>query len=109
MNGLEIMFWLIFAHVIGDMSLQTSFVALNKGKRLYLMFSHVMIYIGTVGIALLLLNIFSWYSILFIVIGHFLMDSWKSKQPKDDEHFYQIYIDQGWHYFQLLIVVIFSI
>ncbi len=105
MNGFEIFFWLLFAHMIGDMSFQTTFIAHNKGKYFFLMFAHIMIYLGTIGIALHLLNIFSWYAIVWIGIGHWAMDLWKSRQPKDDEHFYQIYIDQGWHYLQLLMVV----
>ena len=109
MNGFELMFWLVFAHMIGDMSLQTSFIAHNKGKDKFIMFSHVMIYLGVIGVTLHLLNIFSWWFIVWIAVGHWSMDMWKSRQPKDDAHFYQIYIDQGWHYFQLLVVVLFSI
>jgi len=103
---LELIFWLVFAHMIGDMSLQTSFIAQNKGKYFYLMFAHVMIYMGVIGIAFNLLGIFNWYAMLWIAVGHLAMDMWKSRQPRDDAHFYQIYIDQGWHYFQLLVVII---
>ncbi len=109
MNIFEIMFWMTFAHMIGDMCLQTEFIAQQKGRRFYLMFSHIILYLGAIGIALHLLNIFTWYGIIFIGVGHLLMDSWKSKQPRDDEHFWHIYLDQGWHYLQLLIVVMVMI
>lgn len=106
MNGLEMIFWLVFAHIIGDMSLQTEFIAMNKGKKWYLMFCHIMIYTGVIGIALLLLNIFNWWGVLWIAVSHYAMDKWKSLQPRDEAHFWQIYLDQGWHYLQLIIMVV---
>ena len=106
MNYFVIMFWLVFAHMIGDMVLQTSFIAQQKGKRFYLMFCHIISYLGAIGITLHIFNIFSWYGMLWIGIGHLAMDSWKSRQPKDDKHFWCIYVDQGWHFLQLLILVI---
>lgn len=104
MNFFELIFWLIFAHIIGDMALQTEFIAHNKGKYFYLMFCHIMIYLGVIGITFYLLGMFSWMAMFWIAGGHLSMDLWKSKQPKDEAHFWQIYVDQGWHYFQLLIV-----
>ena len=92
--------------MIGDMPLQTSFISQNKGKHFYLMFCHIMTYCGAIGIALHLLDIFNWYYILWIAIGHVIMDMWKSRQIRDDAHFWMIYIDQGWHYLQLLMIVL---
>ena len=106
MSPLEIMFWLSFAHIVGDMVLQTEFTARMKGKHLYLMVSHILAYTGAIGIALHFLDMFNWYYLLWIGVGHFVIDTWKSKQPRDDAHFWQIHLDQGWHYVQLLAIVL---
>ena len=96
--------WLLFAHYIGDIALQGSWQADNKGKLWYVMFSHCMIWTACISVALQFLGIFVIWKVLFLLIGHYLIDSWKSKKPKTPENWKYIYPDQIGHIIQLLIV-----
>lgn len=98
--------WLLFAHYIGDIALQSSWQADNKGKLWYVMFSHCMIWTACVSIALQFLGIFVIWKVLFLLFGHWLCDSWKSKILKTPENWKYIYPDQLLHIFQLLIAYI---
>ena len=110
----RIMMWLVFAHFIGDIALQSSWQADNKGKYWYVMLSHCMIWTACICIALRFvycspLSIYQFYSVplwkvLFLLVGHVICDSWKSRQPKTPEHWWKVYLDQAFHFLQLLIV-----
>ena len=99
-----ILFWLVFAHCVGDMVLQTPFIAKHKGRDWMLMFYHIIIYTGAIIFTLMIFDIYHWWKIIFIVVGHFVMDTWKSRQPKDEKHWHYLYYDQAFHLFQLIIV-----
>jgi hypothetical protein len=117
--------WLIFSHYIGDIALQSSWQAENKSKYWYVMLSHCMIWTACVCIALQYLGLFEYWKVLFLVVGHGLMDEWKCHQPHERElkvpdyapinqyntfhivkksNWWMIYPDQAWHFIQLLIV-----
>lgn len=97
-------FWLLFAHYIGDIALQSSWQADNKGKYWYVMLSHCMIWTGVVSITLQYLGILALWKILFLLIGHFIGDEIKSHQPRTPNNWWMIYPDQAWHIIQLVIV-----
>ncbi len=97
------MIWLLFAHYIGDIALQNDALK-SKGKYWYLMFSHCMIWTGCVSIALEYLGLFATWKVIFLLLGHWISDKIKSKQPKTPECWWMIYPDQIWHILQLCAV-----
>lgn len=99
--------WLIFAHFIGDIALQSSWQADNKGKLWYVMLSHCMIWTAMISLALEYLGLLELWKILFLLAGHALSDSWKARQPKTAENWWKIYPDQAWHLAQCAIVYFF--
>ncbi|MCK5609012.1 DUF3307 domain-containing protein [Candidatus Pacearchaeota archaeon] len=98
--------WLIFAHFIGDIALQSPWQAENKGQYWYVMFSHCMIWTACISIALEFVGAFAIWKVGFLVLGHAFSDLWKSRQPKTPEHWWKIYPDQAWHLIQCLVVYI---
>ena len=101
---IKIIILLWFAHCIGDMVLQNNFMANYKSKFWYPMFSHVFIWTTTVSLVLLHFGLFELWKGVFLFTGHWVMDSWKSRQIKDAEHNWCMYVDQGFHFVQILIV-----
>ncbi|KKM77568.1 hypothetical protein LCGC14_1368670 [marine sediment metagenome] len=93
-----------FAHCLGDMVFQSNFMAEYKNKFWYAMFSHVFIWTMCVSLVLHYFGIFTYWKFIFLFVGHWIMDMWKSKQPKDDEHRWCMYVDQGWHLTQVIAV-----
>ena len=98
--------WLIFAHFIGDIALQSDWQANNKGKYWYVMLSHCMIWTGCICIALQFLGIFAVWKVLFLLTGHWVSDYIKARQPKRDDTWWMIYPDQAWHGIQCFIVYV---
>ncbi|HUS50148.1 MAG TPA: DUF3307 domain-containing protein [Candidatus Paceibacterota bacterium] len=103
---LETIFLLWFAHCIGDMVLQSSFMSEYKGKFWYPMFSHVFIWTMCISLVLNYFEIFTYWKFGFLFIGHWLMDKWKSNTPRDDAHRWCMYVDQGWHFIQIIVVAV---
>jgi hypothetical protein len=99
--------WLVFAHFVGDIALQSGWQANNKGKYWYVMLAHCMIWTALICIALQYLQILTLWKFLFLLAGHFICDNWKAKIPKTPENWKWIYPDQGFHFLQLVIVYIF--
>jgi hypothetical protein len=97
------MLWLIFAHCIGDWVLQNYFMHKNITKYFEVLVVHCVIYTGTISICLRYLDKLSLFSILFIFIGHLLVDVFTCK--KLIKKFRSIlYIDQFLHIIQLIII-----
>jgi len=99
--------WLIFAHYIGDIALQSDWQAKNKGKLWYVMLSHCMIWTACISLGLQFLGIFAFWKAIFLFFGHWISDAMKSKVPQTPENWKYIYPDQGWHLIQCLIVYLF--
>jgi hypothetical protein len=102
------MIWLLFAHYIGDIALQSDWQAQNKGRLWYVMFSHCMIWTACVSVALQYQGRFDLWKVVFLVIGHWVCDKWKTTKPKTPEAWKYIYPDQAWHIIQLAIVYSFD-
>lgn len=96
--------WLVFAHYFGDIAFQPSFIADGKRTKWYLMLCHVMLWTGTISIALEYLGLLELWKVAFLFIGHWAMDDWKCQYPKEDKHWWRIYPDQAWHLIQCAIV-----
>lgn len=102
-----ILYLMILAHLLYDFHWQGSFIADNKGKRLFLLFIHALTWAMFVGLPLIYFkdNYFA-LKIVFLFGTHFFIDYWKSHQPRTEENFYLIYIDQALHLLSILIVVV---
>jgi hypothetical protein len=98
------MIWLIFAHFVGDIALQSDWQAQNKGRLWYVMFSHCMIWTACISISLQFTGHFSLWKVFFLVIFHGLMDEWKCRKPKTPESWKFIYPDQCFHILQCVFV-----
>jgi hypothetical protein len=99
-----ILFWLVFAHCMGDMAFQTQFIADRKGKNFFFMMLHAIIWTGSINIVLEIFNIFSPWKFLLLIIPHMIIDFWKANLPRDDKHMWAIYVDQSLHFLQLVAV-----
>ena len=104
--------WLLFAHYIGDIALQSEGVATNKCKTWYVMFSHCMIWTAAICFTLQWLGIYSFWKAIFLLCGHYIIDKLKCKKPSFftvNEHIFPenwhfVYYDQIAHIIQLLVV-----
>ena len=106
--------WLIFAHFVGDFSLQTSFMAQTKGKLWYVMLAHSIVWTACIAAMLQSMGMFATWKVAFLIVGHFMCDKWKcmasippanEDPPKDRWHL--VYYDQVFHMMQLVIVYMF--
>jgi len=96
--------WLLFAHYIGDFALNTDWMALNKGKNWYIMFAHCMVWATPIAIVLEFLSILSFWKIGFLIVGHFIIDSWRVKRTSPNDFWKFLYYDQILHILQLFVV-----
>ena len=114
------MLWLIFAHFIADWSLQSDWIAQNKGKYWFVMFAHCAVWTGLVcafyaafvrndgRLETATMSVDPW-KISFLFVGHFICDSWKcivyKRKPFcQQETYWHLYVDQAWHIFQCWVV-----
>lgn len=100
--------WLLFAHFIGDIALQSSWQAENKGCYWYVMLSHCMIWTACISIALVYLGLYAPWKVGFLVLFHWLSDYLKSQVPKTPENWKWIYPDQLFHLWQLGMVFLLN-
>jgi len=103
---LKILFILYVANLILDYPLQGDFLAMNKSKNNYVLFVHSMIWAGGISIALMYLGIFMWWKFAMLLVGHILIDAWKSRghyKKLNISDWNSLYIDQGLHVFQILL------
>lgn len=96
---------MLLAHLLYDFHWQGSFIADNKGKRIFLLFIHALTWTMFVSLPLFYFNDFAIWKILFLFGTHFVCDYWKSHQPRTEENFYLIYIDQLVHLASILLVI----
>lgn len=98
--------WLLFAHVIGDIALQSEFLAVNKGKYWICLAWHSLIWTAIVCIALEYCGILVPWKISFLFFGHFFCDMWKCRATKEFPSWH-LYVDQSFHLLQLFVVGVF--
>ena len=95
------LFWLLFAHFLADYSLQNDWIAKKKISDNYILLVHSFIWGGTVSLFLGYFGILMVWKVIFLIIGHFIMDYIKCRSKKD------IWIiDQLVHFLQVLIILI---
>lgn len=90
--------WILLAHYICDYALQDDFLAETKGKYFYSLFVHSMICGLGMSLCLHLLNSFSLWKAIILVISHMIIDYKKSTvKNKDKALTIYLYIDQALH------------
>jgi hypothetical protein len=97
--------WAIMAHYIGDVALQTPFMAEFKKKSWYGMLNHVMVWAACISVVLEIYGICAVWKVFFLAGGHAMIDRWKSRLPPTPEYMWALYGDQGLHMIQIAIVV----
>ena len=109
MNLMTMYLMLIGAHSLGDYALQSNWIAVEKGKSLYILYIHAMIWTTVVCLVSYVIGFqLGWVKILFILlVPHFIMDYFKAQSkwyPKlIGNEKVELAIDQCFHYVQLLI------
>jgi hypothetical protein len=95
---------LIFLHHVGDVWGQPSWLIKNKKKHIFAIYEHSIVWTGVVAVGLLVLDLLAPWKILFLLIGHFLIDYVKYQKVPDKTNYNWIYPDQLLHYIQILII-----
>jgi len=106
---LKIFFILYVVNLILDYPLQGDFLAMNKSKNNYVLFVHCMIWAGGLSIILMHFGIFMWWKYVMLLVGHILIDAWKSRgyyKKLNISDWNSLYIDQGLHVVQLLLCLL---
>lgn len=96
--------WLVGAHFIGDIALQSQWQADNKAKYWYVMLSHCAIWTFCICLVLAVLGALEPWHPFFLVGLHAVADSIKARMPKRPDTWWMIYPDQLWHLMQLVVV-----
>lgn len=115
---------LYFCNLILDYPLQDDFLKKWKSKNNYLLFVHCAIWALGISIILLPLDLFAWWKVVMLLVGHFIIDYWKCRRlyinkdvyfsqsiPRETgeptkEDFRALYIDQGLHVIQIALCLI---
>lgn len=102
--------WLLFLHHLADCAFQPSWLIENKKKHLFAIYEHVQIYAGVLSFGLYWFNVFHMWHFFYLLIGHFLIDSFfyrvLPRLRNEDKQYWYVYPDQALHYAQLLLLTI---
>lgn len=100
------LFFLGFAHALGDMAFQTAYIGSHKAFNPYVMLAHCLIYSGSICIVLKYLGKYSTWNALFLLCGHIIIDYLHIYlQQGNVSPMVALTIDQGLHLVQLLVVL----
>ena len=107
MTDFILLYFMITAHCLADMCWQPSFIAHNKHRLFVLMVFHALTVSSVISIPMYIFGYECFaVGVIFLISTHILIDTWKSRQPKDDAHFWCLYVDQGAHLLAMIIIVI---
>lgn len=107
-----------FVNLVLDFSLQNEFLARNKAGNVYILFVHSAIWGLGIAIVLYYFGLFAWWKVLFLVVGHMIIDAVKARElyrkpeergnfgrPYDRRDWTALYVDQFLHVVQLAVVL----
>lgn len=96
---------ILFAHMLGDYFLQTDYIAKNKGKDLYILLVHSVLY--TLGVCFIFGAGISYHSYVLICATHFLVDYFKATEITVRRFGANgaLFIDQAIHYATLICIL----
>lgn len=90
--------WILLAHYLLDYPLQNDFLAQTKGKYLYSLFAHSMIYGLGIAFVLELIGVFSIWKAIVLVVSHIVIDWLKATAKNKDKTLTSyLYVDQFLH------------
>lgn len=113
---LELLFFLVFVHLVFDFCLQSKFMSDYKGKLPFVMFVHVFVWTFAVCWAASCFVPLSWWVPIFLFVGHWAADRYKIYLIEDEELEdesdpdklarlkFLFHADQAWHLVQLAVV-----
>ena len=102
-----ILFMLVLLiHLLYDFHWQGDFIANNKGKRIFILIVHCLTWALFIWLAGYFFAGWHLWKLAFLFVTHLVTDYWKSHQPKTEEYFYLIYIDQAIHLASIIFVVV---
>lgn len=93
--------WLIFLHHLADVAFQPSWLIENKKVHWWSIYEHAMVWTFVISVGLVVFGAFSWWKVLFLLVGHFIIDAFRYWKFKSWNY---IYLDQALHYAQILFV-----
>lgn len=97
-------YWLFIAHFIFDAALQPDWMLKAKKDNWYVMLEHCAIWAGGISAVLAYFGMFEWWKVVFLFIGHFIVDTWKIKSAPHALDMNYLLWDQILHFFQLFLV-----
>jgi hypothetical protein len=106
MDNLILFAIVLLEHLLYDFHWQGNFIAENKGKHIFILFVHCLTWSLLIWLTGYFIAGWNLWLLTFMFITHFMSDYWKSHQPKTEELFYQIYVDQFIHLLSIIFVVI---
>lgn len=100
------LFLMLCVHHLGDVGLQPSWLIEEKKKHVWAIYEHAMVWTLCIATAMLALGIpLNAGKVGFLLVGHYLMDY--AKYHVLEETRFNFYLDQGFHYFQVIVVWVF--
>ena len=98
--------WLFFAHAFGDFAFQSGWMGENKRTNWIALIAHCVVWTACISIALQYLGLFHPWHVLFLILGHAVMDKMKSKHPAVGNYrsYRLMCIDQAFHMIQCVVV-----
>lgn len=96
--------FLLFAHHIGDIALQSEWIAINKSKYWFVMLWHSFIWTACICIVLEYFGVFTISKAVYLLVVHYAIDSWKCKYSKKLDEWHLL-VDQLLHLIQLIMVM----
>jgi len=113
-NFLTLLLFLFFAHLVGDVLARPGVIHRFKGKSTLVLIFHCYVWASLVSLPLIYYDRFELWKFTFLLIGHFAIDKWKGwVDPDSDWIDYDtdsvrtnkwVFIDQGLHFLQLIVV-----
>lgn len=105
---IEVLFFLVVLHFLGDFPLQGTYLAENKGKNDYLLFAHSFIWAGVISAGLLYFGMFALGKSAFLLVFHFCIDRINARGISELYLSAQqaLVFDQFLHFVQIIFVVI---
>ena len=106
---MQIFLILYFCNLVLDYPLQDEFLKKYKCENNYALFVHCAIWALGLSIVLMPLGLFTWWKVIMLLVGHFVIDYWKCRglyKKWNIKDWTSLYIDQLLHIVQILLCLI---
>lgn len=103
---LEVLALVLLGHLLYDIHWQGHFIGEYKSKKKFVMFIHCLTYALFLTVLASLIVPVPVFHMSLLFLSHFIIDSWKTRFPHDEEYFWTIYVDQTLHF---IVIIIFTL